>query len=344
MVHLWQLIFCDQNQCAAFLLANFEHWHLWKLKTDSNNKKLNDIAEQHGEQRRMSEDVWLFKSLQGLSDAILNLFGIKTINEALKLLERKGAISIHSTPNKNHHYDKRKYFRFYPEVCNEWLKIHYTNQKNADSVKDRETSVKIPNASGIFTDTSDEQVVLSKNSIKTPMDTDAVKVPSAFGKNVDTLRKNTDSINEFNINNKNKLININNNFIDETKHQPILESRKEVSDSQNQNNENVQEVIRRLIELGFPSARLQYPDTVKNIEDMLLEGASINTFIEAYIDTCRIKGEELFAFNYLLKVVKTRLERENKKKNHIEPVKIKSEINTLTDESNFTQSIHWMED
>lgn len=152
IIRKWQVEFCEGNICAASLLSYFEYWHNWKLNTDEYNKKYNNVAEMHGDSRFLSEDVLQYHSTQEMSDGILNLYGTRAIPEALKLLEAKGTISIHANPNPGYHYDKKKYFCFYPEVCNEWIKNHYKSRhsENTESMpqKGKLDVAKMPNADG----------------------------------------------------------------------------------------------------------------------------------------------------------------------------------------------------
>jgi hypothetical protein len=340
MVHKWQLDFCDDNQCAAFLLSNFEHWHIWKLKTDSYNQKLNDIAQQHGESRRLSEDVWLFKSTQGLSDSILNLFGIKTINDALKLLERKGVISIHACPNKNHYYDRRKYFRFYPDICNEWLKTYCTGQIKINEQKKQGGTVKVPSPSGNFTDTPQIQPVLKENVSPTRMNTDSAKVPSPFCKNTDTLGKNTLTINELNIN-KNKSIIKADDFISE---------ENELCKFNDGDITEVKPIIDALTEQGFPAERFQHPDAVGILQRLLKAGATTDMFGVAHsaaLNTTQKTGRN-FGLPYLAKVVEN-LITQSKKQNVIKTVlktnyPEKEEFSNIDRTEDFKNALHWMGD
>jgi hypothetical protein len=150
IIRKWQVEFCAGNQCAAALLSFFEYWHSWKLESDRYNHKSNNISEHHGETRSLSENVYQYHSLSEMSDGILNLYGAKAIAEAIKLLEAKNVISVHANPNPRFHYDKTKYFVFYPEVCNDWIKSSYksTSGENATSIEQKDVCdvVKTPNA------------------------------------------------------------------------------------------------------------------------------------------------------------------------------------------------------
>ena len=65
----------------------------------------------------------LIYSLQWLTllDALMGLFGKKSISNGLALLASLDVITIHRNPNRRYCFDRTKYFKFYPEVCNKWL-------------------------------------------------------------------------------------------------------------------------------------------------------------------------------------------------------------------------------
>ena len=129
-VYEWQIAFCNQNHCAAFLLSNFIAWHDWKLNHDEYYLRANNIAELHGDGRPNNQNAYLFFTMDDLADGILNLYGKNAINTALQLLEDLKVISVHKNPNPRYHFDKTKYFMFYPEVCNEWIKTSLETKEN----------------------------------------------------------------------------------------------------------------------------------------------------------------------------------------------------------------------
>ncbi len=130
----WQIAFCNQNHCAAFLLSNFISWHDWKLNHDEYYLRANNIAELHGDGRPNNQNAYLFFTMDDLADGILNLYGKNAINIALQLLEELKVISVHKNPNPRYHFDKTKYFMFYPAVCNEWIKTTFENKGNQNQI------------------------------------------------------------------------------------------------------------------------------------------------------------------------------------------------------------------
>ena len=132
-VYEWQIDFCRQNHCAAFLLSHFIAWHDWKLNHDEYYSRANNIAELHGDGRPNNQNAYLFFTMDDLADGILNLYGKNAINTALLLLEELQVVSVHKNPNPRYHFDKTKYFMFYPEICNEWIKINHKREKTQNS-------------------------------------------------------------------------------------------------------------------------------------------------------------------------------------------------------------------
>lgn len=138
-VYDWQIQFCQGNHCAALLLAFFINWHDWKLRHDQYYKRVNDIAEIHGDGRLHSEDAYLFFSTEELITGCMGFYGKQAVNTGIDLLASLGVITIHKNPNPRYHFDKTRYFKLYPTVCNRWI---------ADSYPlDDEGNVEEPNAS-----------------------------------------------------------------------------------------------------------------------------------------------------------------------------------------------------
>lgn len=127
LIRAWQIKFCDGNACAAALLSYFEYWHAIKLEMTAKNRKSNDIAETHGDERTQDESLLQFHSHNELIEGILGVYGKGAVIAANKLLEEKGAISIHRNPNPRYSFDKTNYYLFHPEVCNAWL-VNYKNK------------------------------------------------------------------------------------------------------------------------------------------------------------------------------------------------------------------------
>ena len=305
IIRKWQIEFCDGNQCAAAVMSYFEYWHNWKLDSDQFNTKSNDVAEMHGDGRKLSENVYQFHSMQEISDGILNLYGTKTISEAIKLLVSKNVISIHTNPNPNYFYDKKKYFRFYPEVCSEWLKSRDKSRlgKNAEC-----------------------------NAQKGNLD--SVKLPNADGKNAALLGKNAVAITKINNKDKNQSIKTHDDFLkDENQNQNLTTQPDEGRAS-------VQPIIDALAESGLAPKHFSYPDTVSMLQRLCDVGADVDVFREAYGLASR--ASRSFGLNYLAKVVEDLLHKRNKSANGQEKTLYKSREPQY--EEDFTQGLHWMGD
>lgn len=312
-VYEWQIIFCKQNHCAALLLSFFRSWHDWKLKHDFYYKKFNDIVEAHGEGRPHIENAYLFFTKEELAEGCMGFYGKNAINEAIELLISLNVITTHPNPNKRYHFDKTKYYRFYPEICNRWISKNY-------SLVDEETSQ--------FIDSKDapkqEDRLFEKSFIDSSKEDNGIaEIGQPIAENCQYITNTTN--NKTNIN---KLINKNfqDEFLNKSKKHPCM---------QNEDSQKVTEVIEALMKAGFPKARLQYPDTIKNIQEVLQAGASINNFVETYYDILQVKKEEQFALNYLIKVLKTKM-------NHLEQNNIKKSPEEY--EIDCTKGLDWMGD
>lgn len=96
------------------------------------NRKSNDVAEAHGDVRTQDESLLQFHSHNELIEGILAIYGRGAVIAANKLLEEKGAISVHRNPNPRYSFDKTNYYLFHPDVCNAWLVSYKDNRFNND--------------------------------------------------------------------------------------------------------------------------------------------------------------------------------------------------------------------
>ena len=124
----WQVAFCQGNHCAALLLAYFIAWHDWKCKHDQYYRRSNDIAEVHGDGRLHNENAYLFFSTEELIEGCMGLYGKKAVTDSIESLVKLAVISVHKNPNPRYYFDRTKYFKFYPNVCNAWIKENYAIQ------------------------------------------------------------------------------------------------------------------------------------------------------------------------------------------------------------------------
>lgn len=274
-LHVWQVAFCENDHCAALLLSHFSCWHDWKLTHDAYYRRYNDIAEAHGDERLPNEQAYLFFTMEDLLDALMGLFGKKSIQDGLEHLVSLGVISIHKNPNPRYHFDKTKYFKFYPEVCNDWLATHTSTSENKQI---------------------DAQVV---DNFDNP------KVANAFAKNGQPSRKNgrpsrkngqaiTDTTN--NTTNKNQSIN----------------AREEKFSVDESIFPDVMPIVNKLIEKGMAANKF-YIDSINKIHELKQQGARLEDFIYAYQISERVTQEKGFGLNYLLKVVKDQIQEKKMK-------------------------------
>jgi len=130
-IHEWQIKFCQGSHCAALLLSFFSGWHDWKIKNDHYYRKSNDIAEMHGDGRPNNENAYLFFSMEELIEGCMGFYGKNTVNDAIDALISLQVITVHKNPNPRYHFDKTKYFKFYPDVCNRWIAENYGMSKKS---------------------------------------------------------------------------------------------------------------------------------------------------------------------------------------------------------------------
>lgn len=278
-VHAWMVPFCRGNQCAAFILSHFLSWHDWKLQRDSYYRQANDISEAHGDGRPHDENAYLFFSTAELVAATFMTFGKNAVTKALQLLEELGVISVHKNPNPRYYFDKTKYFRVYPEVCNKWLeenkclferkKVEKKNRRS--QLLDFFDNLKMDNASA---------------EIKLPTPQNELPSPEIGQPITDTTNNTTNKLNKIN----------------QTGDEIIKQNQKT-------HPAIVQTIINELIAKGFPKERFAYPAVIDSLIKIIEQGACTDDFLLAYYDLVRKKRGNHFAVNYLIATVKSNLER-----------------------------------
>jgi len=312
-LHEWQIAFCEGNHCAALLLAFFIGWHEWKIKHDAYYKRFNNIAEMHGDGRPNSEDAYLFFTVQELVDGLMGLYGAKAINSALDILVSLNVISIHANPNPRYHFDKTKYFKLFPQVCNRWIAENYPicleDEPNEMQLVDYKDQAKTPDGIGQKAQRSGENAVPS-------------------GEKARYIKNNTTN----NTTNKNQSIKTPDDFFDEPKN-TIL---------QNDEQARVQAVVDALSQHGFSEKYFAYPDTAKTIGNLCERGATVETFLEAFAVASRVSLRG-FGVNYLAKVVADLLDRQKSKLPAAPPVLINTE-RIPNFQEDYSGSLNWMSD
>ena len=136
VVHAWQVHACEGDPCAAMLLSLFEFYHNLKLEQQEQARKMNEVAEFHGESGQQYTGLLQWHNEEELKEHLLGIYGIKSIRNGLQLLVNKGYISIQSNPNPRYHFDRTRYILFHPEPLQSFL-LTYTSDQ-----------AKVPDASG----------------------------------------------------------------------------------------------------------------------------------------------------------------------------------------------------
>ena len=275
-VSAWQVQFCRGNHCAAFILSHFIAWHDWKLNHDEYYQRVNNIAEFHGDGRPHDQNAYLFFSMEEISEGILGAYGKNTIISALQLLEDLGAISVHKNPNPRYHFDKTKYFIFYPEVCNDWIEESYLNK--AEVVEDDEEIAELT----VQSVNNLDRLKVNDRSSKTKPPSSEIKLPSFKKGRAITETTNNTTQQDQSI----------------KTHEPIL-----TKTNLEKGRAESKPIIDALIAEGFPSKRFSFPDSMESIQRLLEAGATEEVFLEAYHKAELATGTAGFGVNYLAKVV-----------------------------------------
>src|ERR1700682_3165529 len=88
-----QVEFFNGNSCAAATMSWLEFRQNGKLFIDAKNKRMNDIAEMHGDNRVFPEDTYINFTIAELIEVFHHTFGRNKSIDSLKQLEEMGVIS-----------------------------------------------------------------------------------------------------------------------------------------------------------------------------------------------------------------------------------------------------------
>lgn len=302
-LHDWQIKFCKGNHCAALLLSYFSAWHDWKIRHDQYYRQSNDIAEMHGDGRPNIEDAFLFFTTEKLIDGCMGLYRKKAICEGLELLKALGVISVHKNPNPRYHFDKTKYFKFYPQICNQWITQNYLIKQ-----------------------------IESVNHTQAIDSYDRVKIAERKDQNVTALNKNVLPSSE----NDQAITNTTNNTTNKNQsinsRDDLFESEKpQVQVLDDSSKDAIQPIVDALIEKGMPANKF-YPDVLSSLTELFLAGASVEHFIQGYDIAGQVTNGQ-FGMNYVIKTVASLLEKTKKQtRPELFLVKNKSTATTTTPE------------
>lgn len=269
-LHQWQVDFCQNNHCAALLLSLFINWHDWKLRNDQYYRRCNDIAQMHDDGRPHNENAYLFFTTDQLIKDCMGLYGKKAIVDGIEFLIALGAISKHSNPNPRYHFDKTKYFKFNPDICNQWIAQHYPLQAVSHSNQSQAID---------YTDTPktpDREVEKTRRSGKKDQ-------PSGEKRRAITNTTN-------NTTNKNQSINPREDFLGDEK-----QAKDRGADVA------IQPIVAALLAKGMAQKKL-YPDTLIELSRLQQQGVTLETFVAAFDLAKRATQGSGFGMAYLLKV------------------------------------------
>ena len=312
-LHKWQKDFCQGNHCAAFLLSFFSCWHDWKILNDDYYQRYNNIAEAHGDGRPHIENAYLFFTMDDFVDGLMGLFGKKSISEGLKLLESLGVITLHKNPNPRYCFDKTKYFRFYPEICNQWLydgRSLYQKKKNKKG--------------------NSTQVI--DNYDNAEMDNRSCKNARPSSENGRPSRKNGQAITD----------NTNNT----TNNNQSTNAREEISSNQQENvhqQDEIKPIVTALMKKGMSEKRF-YPEAIEELHRLYQSGVTVEVFTEAYDLSFRATQGREFGVPYLVKVVRDILHKKRPAYSKDPPCQSKDYFSDTVYESDIRNALKWMKD
>jgi len=314
-LHQWQKDFCQGNHCAAFLLSFFSSWHDWKILNDYYYRRYNNIAEAHGDGRPHNENAYLFFTMEEFSEALMGLFGKKSISEAINLLAELGVISVHKNPTPCYCFDKTKYFRFYPKVCNEWLDLNKDAEENTQVVDNF--------------DHAEMDDRTRKNALPSSENGRPASKNARYIKNY-----NTNHIT--NQNNSHSLNTCEDDFLLEEK---ILPECKTNPHEQHE----TREIVDALIAKGMRSKQF-YPDAVAAIARLKQSGATRELFLQAFDKAKRTTQAGHFGINYLAKIVEDLLAKQNNPQRNKPPPKNQQKNVSIVYENDYEKGLDWMGD
>lgn len=324
----WQIKFCQGNRCAALLLSFFSSWHDWKIRNDQYYRRANDIAEMHGDGRSNNENAYMFFTMEEFINGVMGLYGKNSINEALQLLISLRVISVHTNPNPRYHFDKTKYFQFYPEICNQWIASYY-NQNSDQSLQKTDLTDQPKQA-----DRSSENKTLDPPK-EADLSSETKQRSAESGRpSLETGRYITNNTN--NTTNKNQSINSHDDFV--TTNKKLIANIHEV-DQENK------KIIDALKKQGMPADRFNYPDIAEKIQQLREAGATLQQFIDAFHLAKNVKGNA-FGFNYIAKIVATYVTQADSLRNHLTKTinKNKSLQDPTEYKSDFKNAVSWAGD
>ncbi len=126
----WQIVFCDGDKCAAALLSLFEYWHNIKIEQQKKAKEYNKMAQMHGHYSFQDDSLLQHHKTEDIEKMIMGLFKRDKIRASIKMLEEKKVIKVQRNPNPKFSFDNKRYFRFYPDILNNWISEEFHKIEN----------------------------------------------------------------------------------------------------------------------------------------------------------------------------------------------------------------------
>ena len=166
----------------ATLVSYFEYWHNIKLEMIRKNKKYNDIAEAHGDNRVYDETLYQWHTYEEIYNDTFGIIGINTIPKLIKELEKQGIISIHKNPNPKYAFDNTNFYLFHRENVEKLIsettlrgipeqrKVVMVNTKSGDGEHDS-----LPTITEITTEATSENIEIERENAKQMKSGDDVK-------------------------------------------------------------------------------------------------------------------------------------------------------------------------
>ena len=187
----WQVDLCDGDKCAGLLLSFFIYWHDIKLKMRRKNEQANQIAEAHGDEGVQDTSLLQFHTEEELERGIMGLFKRTKINQSIRLLEKKGFISIHSNPNPKYTFDRTRYFLLHDDVVNEHL--HFPIVADPSKSVDRSTAESSRSTENGSRSTENEGTITKTTSLISSLTSSSnnVSTKSPCPKSSDTVLSDT---------------------------------------------------------------------------------------------------------------------------------------------------------
>jgi len=183
----WQVDLCDGDKCAGLLLSFFIYWHDIKLKMRRKNEQANQIAEAHGDEGVQDTSLLQFHTEEELERGIMGLFKRTKINQSIRLLEKKGFISIHSNPNPKYTFDRTRYFLLHDDVVNEHL--HFPIVADPSKSVDRSTAESSRSTENGSRSTENEGTITKTTSLISSLTSSSNNVANKFDDNSTPSKK-----------------------------------------------------------------------------------------------------------------------------------------------------------